>query len=155
MKKIVHSVLPFLFTCIALAACNQNTPKQAAEQFLSSTYRYDFETAKKVSTEKTKKMVDMYEQFAQNLPDSVKKKFGQIKYDIKSVKEDSATAYVTYTTSEYPQEQTLHLVKQKGKWLVEWTKENAQGDNSSQQNQSSQPDSTAIQPSQPDTAKAK
>ena len=147
----------FLFTfAFGISSCNSGSPKKTAEKFLTSINQFEYTAAKTVSTEDTKKMVDMYEQLTQNLDDSAKMKFKQVKFDIKSVKEEKDNAVVTYTTSNYPKEQSLHLVKQKGQWLVQWTKEDAVNEKNDQPEPGA--DSTGgaqINTAAPDTAKTK
>jgi multidrug efflux pump subunit AcrB len=133
MKKYLLFIAQVVFVLV-LSSCNSNTPKAAAEKFLNGIYQLDYNAAKQVSTEDTKKMLDMYEQFTQNLPDSNKMQFRKIKIDIKSVKEEKESATITYITSDNPHEQTLHLIKQNEKWLAHWTKEDAKTDNSDNMN---------------------
>jgi len=73
------------------------------------------------------------------MPDSIKKAAKNVTVNIKDVKEEGDKATVTYTTSAIPTEQSLHLVKEKGKWLVQWTKQD-------QMNGAGGADSTATEP---------
>jgi hypothetical protein len=90
----------------------------------------DYEAAKTVSTEETKKMLDMMAQFSSMVPDSAKETAKKIKVDIKEAKEEGDKATVTYTTSEDPSEKKLNMVKQNGKWLVQWSKQDTMGSES-------------------------
>jgi GH25 family lysozyme M1 (1,4-beta-N-acetylmuramidase) len=141
MKKNALLSLSFVFILV-FTACNSNTPKAAAEKFLSGIYQLDYSAAKAVATEDTRKMLDMYEQFTQNLPDSNKMQFRKIKIDIKSVKEEKDNATITYVTSDNPHEQTLHMIKQNEKWMAHWTKEDAKTDSGEIQVDQSQPTDT-------------
>lgn len=159
MKRHFLSLIAVIAVCTVLLSCSSNSPKVAAEKFLTSIYQLDYNGAKSVSTDDTKKMLDMYEQFTLNLPDSMKQQFKKIKIDVKSVKEEKDNATVTYTTTDFPKEQTLHLVKQNGKWLAHWTKEDTKTDQMDQgTDQSAMGDSTgapAVAPAPADTTKAK
>ncbi len=159
MKRHFLSLIAVVAVCAVLLSCSPNSPKVAAEKFLTSIYQLDYNGAKNVSTDDTKKMLDMYEQFTLNLPDSMKQQFKKIKIEVKSVKEEKDNATVTYTTTDFPKEQTLHLVKQNGKWLAHWTKEDTKTDQMDQgADQSSMGDSTgapALAPAPADTTKAK
>lgn len=83
----------------------------------------EYDKAKEVATDDTKKLLDMMEQFSSVLPDSSKANAQKIKVEIKDVKEEGDKAVVTYVTSESPNEQKLDMVKQNGKWLVQWSKQ--------------------------------
>jgi len=158
IKRYLSSFLAIIAISAILISCNSNSPKVAAEKFLTSIYQLDYSGAKTVSTDDTKKMLDMYEQFTMNLPDSMKQQFKKIKIDVKSVKEEKDNATVTYTTSDFPKEQTLHLVKQNGKWLAHWTKEDTktdQGDQSTDQPAMGDSTGAAAPPAPADTTKAK
>jgi GH25 family lysozyme M1 (1,4-beta-N-acetylmuramidase) len=160
IKRYLSSFLAIIAICAVLISCSSNSPKVTAEKFLSCIYQLDYNGAKSVATDDTKKMLDMYEQFTQNLPDSMKQQFKKIKIDVKSVKEEKDNATVTYTTTDFPKEQTLHLVKQNGKWLAHWTKEDTKTDEGEQgTDQTTSGDSTGAAATPPpapvDSAKAK
>jgi len=109
---------------MGIAACNKNNPEAVAEQFLSGFYHMEYEKARQVSTEETKQLVNLMEQFAIQYPDSVKQNAKKKKIDLVEVKEDGDNAVATYTVSDEPGvQQKLKLVKQNGKWLVSHSKE--------------------------------
>ncbi len=122
MKKLLLSLTAFLAFTIGMSSCNSDSPKGAADKFLTGLMHYDYEAAKSVSTEETKKMVDLMAQFSAMMPDSVKEEAKKVKVNIKDAQEEGDKATVTYATSDDPQEKKLNLVKQDGKWLVEWSK---------------------------------
>lgn len=128
MKKLLLSLAATFVLAIALTSCNTNSPKAAADKFLTNLYHMDYEGAKEVATEDTKKMLDMMAQFSSMMPDSTKENAKKIKVDIKDVKEDGDKATVIYTTSESTGEQKIDLVKQNGKWLVQYNKQDTGGD---------------------------
>lgn len=124
MKKLLFLLSVPVVLAIGLTACNSNSPKSTADKFLNNFYHMDYKEAKTVATDDTKKVLDMIEQFATMIPDSQKQNAKKIKIDIKDVKEEGDKATVVYTTSESKQDQKLDLVKQNGKWLVKWSKQN-------------------------------
>lgn len=159
MKKILSFVA---LIAVFAVSCSSNSPKAAAEKFLNSFFHMEYKEAKEVSTEETKKVLDMIEQFSTMMPDSSKQSAKKIKIEIKDVKEEGDKATVTYTTSESTQEQKLTMVKQNGKWLANYSKQDggmgAEGDASNEpMTEEPMTDSTAAPategtPASPDTA---
>lgn len=113
-----------LIILVGLAGCNSNSPKATAEKFLNGFYHMEYDKAREVSTEKTKSLVDLVEQFSVASPDSVKKNAKKIAIDITDVKEEGDKATVTYKISSEPGDQKLDLVKVNGKWMADFSKEN-------------------------------
>jgi len=123
MKKLLSYVSIILAAAVIMTGCSKNSPKAVATTFLNSYYHLDYEAAKKVSTEETKNTLNMMQQLSATFfPDSMKKAAKDIKVNVMDVKEEGDKATVKYNTSTVPTEQQLHLVKEKGKWLVQWTK---------------------------------
>lgn len=122
MKKVLLSLAAIMVFTIGMVSCNSNSPKASADKFLTGLLHYDYEAAKSVSTEETKKMIDLMAQFSAMMPDSIKQAAKKVKVNIKDAKEEGDNATVTYTTSDDPQEKKLNLVKQDGKWLVQYSK---------------------------------
>lgn len=147
MKKAVYSILAIVLITIGLTSCNSNTPKASADKFLTGLLHYDYESAKSVSTEETKKMVDLMAQFSSMMPDSVKQDAKKVKIIIKDSKEEGDKAVVTYSTSDDTTQKKINLVKQNDKWLVQYSKmDNPMGDqNANDMNAGEEPatDSTA------------
>lgn len=132
MKKILLSFAAMLMLAVSISSCSSNSPKASADKFLTSFYHMDFETAKTMSTDDTKKMLDMMAQFSSMVPDSAKETAKKIKVNIKDVKEEGDNATVTYTASDPASgtdgtEQKLKMVKQSGKWLAQWSKQDGMG----------------------------
>jgi hypothetical protein len=143
MKKVFSYVSIILAAAIIMTGCSRNSPKAVATTYLEAYYHLDFEAAKKVSTEETKNTLGMLQSFSANFyPDSMKKAAKAIKVNIKDVKEEGDKATVTYNTSVTPSDQTLHLVKQKGKWLVLWTKQDEMKDAGGSDTTSTEPEPT-------------
>lgn len=120
MKRILTSLL--IISAVLIASCRSNAPKATAERFVNAFYHRDFKTAMSISTESTKAQLDMISQFAAGLPESQMEEAKKIKIKMgkEEINGDKATVY--YTTSEGDLEQHVNLVKQNGKWLVEWNK---------------------------------
>ncbi len=152
MRKIVCSIAAAILMAFTLQSCSTNSPKAAADKFLTSFYHMDFDEAKKVSTDDTKKMLDMLQQLTPMMPDSSKQQLKKIKVDLKTVTQSGDTASVIYVTSDNPKDQTLHMIKKDGKWLAQWSKQDSMG-GGDQGQPADQPamggDSTAMPPANP------
>jgi len=123
MKKTLFYATAVMVLAISLISCNKNTPEASAEKFLNGFLHMDFEAAKSVSTEETKKFVGMMQQLSPAMvSDSVKDEARKIKVKILNSEIKGDKAIVTFTTSESNAQQKLHLVKDNGNWLVESTK---------------------------------
>ncbi len=123
MKKMFFYATAIMALAISLVGCNSNTPEASAEKFLNGFLHMDFEAAKSVSTEETKKFVGMMQQLSPAMvSDSVKNEAKKIKVKIVDSEVKGDKAVVTFTTSESNAQQKLHLVKENGNWLVESTK---------------------------------
>ena len=122
MKKTVLSFVALLLLSLSIISC-KNSPKAVAKTFLTSLFQNDYEAAKKVSTKETQNMLSLMEELNSKVSDSAKKELMKVKVDIKSVTENGDKADVVYVTSENPKEQHLHMVKENGHWLAQWTKQ--------------------------------
>jgi hypothetical protein len=128
MRRSLISFSVILLVAIMSVSCNKNGPKDVATNWLNSFYRLDYESAKKLSTEDTKNILATLQQFTTMIPDSMKKDSKKIVVTVKDVKENGDKAVATYVVSNDPgKEQTLPLVKQNGKWLVQWSKDDMKG----------------------------
>ena len=127
MKRIFTSLIAVAALAVMMVSCNTNSPKGVAEKWLTSFYHMDYEAAKQVSTEQTKSMLDMMQSFSAMMADSAKTEAKKIKVTVKDVKEEGDKATVTYTTSVAPTDQTLNMVKENGKWLVQFSKQDMGG----------------------------
>jgi hypothetical protein len=86
----------------------------------------DFEDAKTVSTEDTKKLLDQFAGMTNLMPDSSKQEMMRIRITVKDPKEAGDKATVAYTTSDNPDKaQIMYLVKKDEKWLVQFSKDDA------------------------------
>lgn len=127
MKKILFPFVLLLTITIGLVSCDSNSSKATAEKFLNNFYHMDYKEAKTVSTEDTKKALDMIEQFSTFIPDSQKVAAKKIKVEIKKVEENGNKATVYYVTSDNKSDQKIDLVKENDKWLVKFSKQNTMG----------------------------
>ena len=133
MKKILLSALAACLFSLALVSCGGGGPKDNAEKFLNAFWHSEYDKAGEYATADAKKQLDMLSSFAGMMPDSSKKAFQRIKVDITDVKEEGDNATVTYTVKdpENPSQdagpQTLKMVKENGKWLAAWNKQDAMG----------------------------
>jgi hypothetical protein len=105
---------------------NANQPLFVAYKWLTRFFMMDFETAKSYSTEDTKNLIDQFAGVTNLMPDSSKQELMSIKVAVIDPKENGDKAVVTYATSDNPAKaQTLYLVKEKGKWHVQFSKDDA------------------------------
>lgn len=122
MKKVFFSIVAVVALAVSLVSCNNNSPKASAEKFLNGLNHMDYEAAKSVSTDETKKMLDMMSQLTAMMPDSTKENAKKVKVTMGKEDVNGDKATVAYTTSEDTTSRNLTLVKQNGKWLVQWSK---------------------------------
>jgi len=114
-----------VFSSCKTQAKNENKPAAVATKFMRHLRLFEFEEARKLSTEATGKMLDMFivmlELSKKNGKDAGLEKKD---VDIEVVKTaiDGKNAVVTYKNEE-GQEHQIELVKVKGKWLVNFKKE--------------------------------
>ncbi len=105
---------------------NANQPLFVAYKWLTRFFMMDFETAKSFSTEDTKNLIDQFAGVTNLMPDSSKQEMMSIKVAVTDPIESGDNATVTYATSDNPgKAQTLYLVKEKGKWHVQFSKDDA------------------------------
>lgn len=128
MKNIL---LIFALSMLTLTACKTggskaNSPEGVARKFLNHLAAMEFDEARKLGTENTRQMLDLLQSLVDIAKDKgadqIKAKDGS---DIEIIKTavDGNTAVVTYKDAE-GKEQSLDLVREKGKWLVDMKKEN-------------------------------
>jgi hypothetical protein len=95
-----------------------------AQNWLTSFYRMDFDAAKKLSTEDAKKMLSTFQILSPEQTDSFKKELKKVTVKVKNVSVlGDSVAVATYVMTDVPdKEERLNLVKQSGKWLVQYSK---------------------------------
>ncbi len=117
-----------LAAALFMAACGSQAdgPKEVATKFLTHINAMEFEEAKQYGTKETNDLLDMLKGFAamggeQEKPEATA-------FTITDVKEEGDTATVTYKGEGTEEAETIELVKQDGKWLVNINKEDMNKD---------------------------
>lgn len=121
MKKVLYSIL-FLLATLTLASCKERTPEQVAEAFANAFHNMDYKTARSLATENSAKQLDVLAQMASSLPESEKENAKKVIITMGTGTINGDKASYFYTPSDDPVPQKVNLVKVKGKWLVEWNK---------------------------------
>lgn len=107
-------------------ATNNNTPKFAGYKWLIKFYHLQFDEAKMISTDDTKVLLAQFASMVNMMPDSSKQEMMKIRIGIKDCIDSGGTAALTYITTDNPAKlQTLYLVNKEGKWLVQFSKNDA------------------------------
>ena len=130
MKKAILSLAAMLVLALTLVSCKGGGPKANAEKFLNGFWHMDYAAAKEVSTEATKKQLDTYESIMSTMMQpNAKEEAKKIKVEMKEpvVEGDKATVDYTISGTGDTAPKKLNMVKQNGKWLVEWSKMEAGG----------------------------
>ncbi len=105
---------------------NSNTPKFAGYKWLVKFYHLQFEEAKMISTDDTKTLLTQFSSMINMMPDSSKEQMMKIRVGIKDCIDSGGAAALTYITSDSPEKlQALYLVNKDGKWLVQFSKNDA------------------------------
>ncbi len=126
MKKVLSLVLVFV-AVVSFNSCKKsNTPEAVAEAYLTHIAKMEFDKAKELVTEESKGTIDFLAQMSGMAGDEAKKAAEQ-KVEIKDmkceVKDDKAVCNCKVKTGDKEEAETLNLVKQNDKWLVEQKKE--------------------------------
>lgn len=124
MKNLVKLSLVVL-AVLALASCGNksNTPEAVAEKFLNHLNAQEYAEAKELGTEATGEYLDMMASLSEMAPDE-EVEAAEIT-DLKCEEKES-TATCTYKSDG--EENTINLVKEEDKWLVDMKKEDPMGD---------------------------
>jgi hypothetical protein len=129
MKRILLSVAVLLFAGVVLVSCNKNSARSVATTWLNDFYHADYEGAMPLSTEATKAQMKDFAELAGYVNDSMKKDLKKLAVTVKDVKETGDTAIATYVLADTKRDQQLMLIKQNGKWLVAFTKNDSYKNN--------------------------
>ncbi len=101
----------------ATIACN-------ALVYLNGVNAMDYKSVKKVCTNKSLKLIEIFEAFESSIPDSVKEANANIEVDIIKVQIiDAQNAIVDYKESDQIETNTIKLIKENNNWLINETKE--------------------------------
>jgi len=106
----------FLTSCSFFA----DKPSKNAEKFLTHFYALEFEEAKKYGTKSTGELLDALKGFVAMLSEEDKKKKS---FKIVGETIDGDTAVVLFEEEGSKEPETLNMVKEDGKWLVNMSKE--------------------------------
>jgi len=112
----------FLVSC-QLFKNKTNTPEYVSKVFLEHIQRLEFEEAKEYATEQTKMMLTFFTNITELVPDSQRTVAAEPDVVIKDCVVQDETAQCSYSANG--KDQTIDLIKQDGKWLVDMKKENA------------------------------
>ena len=128
--KARFQIFVILTFALLVSACKttsykSNSPEAVATKFMKHLGAWEFDEARKLGTYNTNKYLDLLQTLIE-----LSKEKGQegvlekkeINIKIIDTKRDGNTAVVSYM-SEDGSVQTLNLVKEKGKWLVDMKKE--------------------------------
>lgn len=140
MKKALYSTV-LLLTTLFLASCRERTPEQVAEAFANAFHNMDYKTARSLATESSAKQLDVLAQMASSLPESEKENAKKVIITMGDGTITGDKAVYFYTPSDNPVPQKVKLVKVKGKWLVEWNK----NDDAKLSNPDNNPQAPALQ----------
>lgn len=118
-------VLSIAVAALMTACGGGETPSKVAEKFLTHIDKKEFKEAKAYGTKATGDLLDMVDGLAGMMPKEDPKGFV-----IKEEKIEGDKATVTYRSNGKEADETLNLVKEDGKWLVNMSKEdmNKEGD---------------------------
>jgi len=124
ISAILICITIFSVSCVTQAR-KENKPAVVATKFLKHLRMFEFDEARKLGTETTGKMIDMFSMMLElskkNGKDpSVDKK--EVEIDVVKTAIDGKNAVVTYK-DDNGKEQQIELVKVNGKWLVNMKKE--------------------------------
>lgn len=126
MKKLLFvfaACLVLLSSFTFLKMNEKSDPKEVAYNYTVAVNKFDFEEAKKYSTEETKKLLDMLSSFASMAPDSVIEQSKSFKVEIKEVIEKGDKCAVMLTNGNEKVEK-IDLIKENGIWKVHMSKDN-------------------------------
>ena len=112
----------------ALVSCQlikkkTESPEFVAKTFLEHIQKLEFEEAKEYSTEETKMMLTFFTSITELVPDSERVPAVETDVIIQNCILQGETAQCSYTANN--KNQTIDLLKQDGKWLVDMKKEDS------------------------------
>jgi hypothetical protein len=116
------TILIFSAVALFLSACGGGSssegPKEVASKFITHINNMEFEEAKNYGTKSTQEILDMLKGFA-----GMAEKPESTAFEIIDVKEEGDKATVTYRNEGADADESLNLIKEDGKWLVNISKE--------------------------------
>lgn len=120
MNKYITGLLVLL--TMFLGSCRKDSSKDVAERFANAFHHRDFKVAMSLATKTSRTQLETISQFASNLSDASIKEAQSVKVIMGKGEEKGDRATYYYHTSDNDIEQKINLVKENGKWLVEWNK---------------------------------
>jgi ATP phosphoribosyltransferase regulatory subunit HisZ len=127
MKNLIKLLIVTL--SVVAFSCAGDSPETVAKQFMEHFKNQDYEKAKELGTENTKKMIDFIagmQSLSAGTEDSTANEMeGAVMKDFKCEEVATDTVSCTYKIEQDGEvsESTIDLVKQDGKWLVDMKKE--------------------------------
>ena len=134
--KTARQIIPIILSLLIIpVACKttgkkSNKPEAVAVRFIKHLSAFEFDEAKALGTQNTCNLIDMLQSLYElgikqgTDMDQISK---EVEVEVIKVAVDGNAAVVTYL-DEDGKEQTIDLVKEKGKWLVDLKKEMKTGD---------------------------
>ncbi len=117
----------FLLILVTVASCRflgiekKNSPEYVANKFLTHFQKLEFDEASQYGTENTKMILRLFKSLSAMVPDSTKSQNNFSDAVIHKCTIENNTAICRYTANG--KEETIDLIKQDGKWLVDLKKE--------------------------------
>lgn len=126
INVVLLIAIPLVIFSCKIFKDKRNTPEYVSQVFLEHIQRLEFEEAKAYATEKTKMMLTFFKNITELVPDSQRIPAQKTDVVIHDCIIQGETAQCSYTANG--KNQTIDLIKQDGKWLVDMKKENAKPD---------------------------
>jgi len=123
MKQTVTLLLILVFasSCRFLGIERKNTPEYATKMFLTHFQKLEFTEAAEYGTENTKMMLKLFKSLSNMVPEETRSQNNFSDAVIQECTTQGNTAQCKYTANG--KNETIDLIKQDGKWLVDLKKE--------------------------------
>jgi hypothetical protein len=126
MRKLVIIIL-LISSLLAVAACAKKA-NPTAKAFFMALESKDYKAAEKLGTEKSQRYIRSVADMYNNMSQGQKRNYDKLKYTVTKVEEDGDSATVTYDewrigSPETKRSRTTSMVKEEGKWKVDYYKE--------------------------------
>ncbi len=123
MKKLPAFLLIIVLaaSCRILGIEKKNSPEYVTKKFLTHFQKLEFDEASQYGTENTKMILRLFKSLSAMVPDSTKSQNNFSDAVIQKCTVEKNTALCRYTANG--KEETIDLIRQDGKWLVDLKKE--------------------------------
>lgn len=123
MKKTIVVVVLFslLSGCHIFDNQRKNTPEYVAKTFLEHFQKLEFEEAAEYGTENTRMLLTFFKSLSAMVPEDQKKQNTESDVVIEKCVRDGDKARCDYSANG--KNQSIDLIRQEGKWLVDLKKE--------------------------------